>query len=81
MIAPLKFLVVYASMTAIDVLLKVLVNKAYFLPGDWLRYYKSNMTYLKERNTFMWLLILLAGAISNLALLGLIISIPLYFIL
>jgi len=48
---------------------------------SWVKYSGKKLSLLKRRSPFLWLLMATEGLLSNFALFGLIISIPLYFFL
>jgi hypothetical protein len=71
---------ILVCMLPIGVVLRFLCDSMTGNQLSWTKDSKIVMSNVKKKNSFMWLLLCLEGIISNLSLVALAISVPLYFI-
>jgi len=67
------------TMVPVGLLLRYATEKTLDRDFFWMKEGKEAMCLIWKNNKFLWLLLALEGIISNFALLGFIIGIPLYF--
>lgn len=76
----LIFLYTLLVVLPIGLLLRFYASHRYGFHGDWTKYSGVYFEVLKEKDRPLYYLLCIEGLISNLALLGLLISIPLHFL-
>jgi len=72
-------LLIIIGMIPVGLLLRYAAEKTLGRGFNWVQEGKEAMVLVGKKNVFLWLLLALEGIISNFALLGFIVGIPLYF--